>query len=54
MKAYGKRRDECANRRIRGTSMACPCCIPGTTWHRSKTRKYKKRERQLARKALYE
>lgn len=29
MKAYGKYRDDSANRKIRGTSRDCPCCIPG-------------------------
>ncbi len=28
MKTYGKPRKEYANRKKRGTSMACLCCIP--------------------------
>ncbi len=52
MKAYGKKRKECANRKKRGTSMACPCCIPRQTHRKSQTRVYKKRERQKAKKDI--
>ncbi len=48
MKAYGKQRVECANRKRKGTSMACPCCIPHSTKKKSGTKVYKKRERQKA------
>lgn len=46
MKTYGKDRKAYANRKRRGTSMACPCCIPRATHRKSKTRVYKKRARQ--------
>ncbi len=40
MKAYGKHRRDCAIRKLPGTQMACPCCIPKTS-----TRTHKKRAR---------
>jgi hypothetical protein len=46
MKAYGKERCECTQRKIRGTSMACPCCVRRSTARKSQTKVYKKRERQ--------
>lgn len=51
MKAYGKPRCDCANRKIRGTSMACPCCIPRSTHRKSQTKVYKRRARAAGRKA---
>ncbi len=52
MKAYGKSRRECANRKKRGTNMACPCCIPNSTHRKSPTKVYKKAERQKAKKEV--
>lgn len=46
MKAYGKDRRAHANRKRRGTSMACPCCIPLSTKLKSPTKVYKKAARQ--------
>jgi hypothetical protein len=54
MKAYGKKRHECANRKIKGTDMACPCCIPSKTKRKSGTKVYKKAERQKAKKLVKE
>jgi hypothetical protein len=48
MKTYGKDRQAYANRKLRGTSMACPCCIP---WSASKGKAFKARARQLGAKA---
>jgi hypothetical protein len=48
MKAYGKDRRSYANRKLRGTSMACPCCIPSSTHRKSQTKAYQKRARQAA------
>jgi hypothetical protein len=48
MKAYGKDRRGYANRKLRGTSMACPCCIPSSTHRKSQTKAYQKRARQEA------
>lgn len=48
MKAYGKPRDHYAKRKFRGTSIACPCCIPRSTKNKSPTKSYKKRARQAA------
>jgi hypothetical protein len=46
MKTYGKDRQAHANRKRRGTSMACPCCIPLSTKLKSPTKVYKKAARQ--------
>jgi len=46
MKTYGKDRRAYANRKRRGTSMACPCCIPSSTKRKSRTKVYKKAARQ--------
>lgn len=51
MKTYGKDRRGCANRKRRGTSMACPCCIPLSAKLKSPTKAYKKRARQEGKKA---
>ncbi len=51
MKAYGKPRSDCANRKWRGTSMACQCCIPRITKRKSPTKVYKKKARQAGRRA---
>jgi hypothetical protein len=52
MKTYGKDRKGHANRTRRGTSMACPCCIPRSTKLASNTKSYKKRARQAAKKEI--
>jgi len=50
MKTYGKKRTEYAARHLRGTTMACPCCIPRSTHRKSATKVYKKSARQAARR----
>ncbi len=52
MKTYGKPRIEHANRKIRGTSMACPCCIP----HKAKIggKIFKARARRDAKRIIKE
>jgi hypothetical protein len=52
MKTYGKDRKGHANRTRRGTSIACPCCIPRSTKLASNTKSYKKRARQAAKKEI--
>lgn len=50
MKTYGKDRTAYTARHLRGTSMSCPCCIRRSTHIKSKTKVYKKRARQAAKK----
>jgi len=54
MKTYGKDRKASANRKIRGTNMACPCCIPSSTHRASQTKIYKKKARQEGKKQVKE
>lgn len=54
MKAYGKDRRAHANRKIRGTNMACPCCVPVSTHRKSQTKSYKKTARQAGKKEVSE
>jgi hypothetical protein len=46
VKTYGKDRRAYANRHLKGTDMACPCCVPYSTKRKSPTKAYKKRARQ--------
>lgn len=52
MKTYGQRRGEVTKRKRKGTSVPCPCCIPDSTHRKRKTKAYKKRARQAAKKEL--
>ena len=52
MKAYGKSKRNTAVRKIRGTSMACPCCIPNRRANTTKV--YKKTARQEGKKIAAE
>ena len=47
MKAYGKPRKACANRKIKGTSIDCPCCTPRGSNSDEATKAYKAKERSL-------
>jgi len=44
MKAYGKRHKDCANRRISGTTISCPCCTPKTALRKGKSFKHRARQ----------
>ena len=46
MKPYGQPKGAATNRKLRGTSRPCSCCIPHDSW--SKSRRFKKRARQIA------
>jgi hypothetical protein len=48
MKTYGKKPRDCANRRLRGTGMACPCCIPYSAV--AKRKQFKKAARRANKK----
>lgn len=50
MKAYGKCREDCANRKVRGTSRECPCCK--RTGGRRAGRDLKKKERAKAKREI--
>jgi len=52
MRAYGKRRNEQANRNRPGTSRECTCCIPRQA-HNNRDH-IAPRERQAARKVIRE
>lgn len=54
MKTYGKHRRDCANRKKKGTNMACPCCIPNSTKRKSPTKAYKKAARRENKKLTKE
>lgn len=45
MKAYGKPRSATAKRNIRGTSRACPCCIPRGSYSKPASKSYKAKMR---------
>lgn len=51
VKTYGKKRVEHCMRHIKGTSMACPCCIPRSTHRKSTTKVYKKAARREGKEA---
>jgi hypothetical protein len=46
LKAYGKPRKSCANRKIKGTSIDCPCCTPRGSNSKQATKAYKAKERR--------
>jgi len=46
MKAYGKPRKACANRKLKGTNIDCPCCTPWGSNSKEASKAYKAKERR--------
>ena len=46
MKAYGKPKQACANRKLKGTNIDCPCCVPFQSNSKEASKAYKAKMRQ--------